>query len=322
MERRWNNNSMRFRNLSMTTLVVVLVTLTVCAVGVDAGTKPHEKPQAAAPAAGAAPTVTKPEIPDLEFITRLRQEEYNHGQVMDIMSHLTDEIGARLTGSPNMKKANEWSRDEFAQWGLTNAHMEPWGTFGRGWAYQLCEVRMIAPDYMQFVALPEAWTPGTNGSLRGEVTQVIASTAADLGKYRGKLSGKIVLFGEARLPEPSDKPLFNRNDAADLDRIAAYQPSGDPEAHRAEYVQRFQFREDLDKFFSEEHVAAVLDITRPPGDDGAIQVQAGGSYEKGKTIDFPRVTLAVEHFGRVSRLLAKKRTGGSGIECGNQVLRR
>ena len=80
------------------------------------------------PLLSAAPAVTWPEIPDLEFITRLRQEEYNHSQVMDIMSHLTDDIGARLTGSPNMKKANEWTRDEFTKWGLANAHLEPWGT--------------------------------------------------------------------------------------------------------------------------------------------------------------------------------------------------
>ena len=71
-------------------------------------------------------------------------------------------------------------------------------------------------------------------------------------------------------------------------------------------MKRFQFQADLIKFFTEEHVAAVLDITRLPGENGTIQVQAGGPYEKGKTIDFPRVTLAVEHFGRVARLLAEK----------------
>lgn len=87
---------------------------------------------------------------------------------------------------------------------------------------------MISPDYVQFLALPEAWTPGTQGPLRSEVTQVIASTAADLEKYRGKLAGKIVLYGEARLPEPSDKPLFHRDDDADLARIAADQPPGIP----------------------------------------------------------------------------------------------
>ena len=297
---------MRIRNLSWMAVAAALVSILFFAANLHAGKKPNEKPKEAPAAASAAPAATWPEIPDLEFITRLRQEEYNHSQVMDIMSYLIDDIGPRLTGSPNMKKANEWTRDEFTQWGLVNAHLESWGPFGRGWAYQLCEVRMISPDYMQFLALPEAWTPGTNGPLRGEVTQVIASTAADLEKYRGKLAGKIVLLGEARLPEPSDKPIFSRDDAADLDKIAAYQPSGGPNARRAEFLQRYQLQADLTKFFREEHVAAVLDITRLPGDEGAIQVQAGGSYEKGKTIEVPRVTLAVEHFGRIARLLAKK----------------
>ncbi len=292
---------MRFRNSNLLALTLVMVA--GFAVTVSAAKKPEAKPTEA-PVASPAPAW--PPIPDLEFITRLRLEEFNHSQVMDIMSHLTDDIGARLTGSPNMKKANDWTRDEFAKWGLANAHLEPWGTFGRGWAYQLCEVRMTSPDYMQFVALPEAWTPGTNGPLRAEVTHVTASTAADLEKYHGTLAGKIVLFGEARLPDPSDKPLFSRVDAADLDKLALFEPSGGPNARRAEAFHRYQFIAAVNKFFTQEHVAAVLDITRGYGEDGVIQLQAGGSYEKGKTIDFPRVTLSVEHFGRVARLLEKK----------------
>ncbi len=307
---------MRFRNFSLMAMTAALVTISFFAANLHAGKKPNEKPKEATAAASAAPAVTWPEIPDLEFITRLRQEEFNHSQVMDLMSHLTDDIGPRLTGSPNMKKANEWTRDEFTQWGLANAHLEPWGPFGRGWAYQLCEVRMISPDYMQFLALPEAWTPGTNGPLRGEVTQVIASTAADLEKYKGKLAGKIVLYGEARIPDPSDKPLFHRDDDDELAKIALFQrptfpgapprPGGPGGPRRAEMMQRFRFQEDLPKFLAEEHVAAVLDVTRTPGEDGTLFVQSGGSYEKGKTIAVPRVTISVEHFGRVARLLEKK----------------
>ena len=307
---------MRLRNFSLMAVTAALVTVSFFATNLHAGKKPNEKPKEATAAASAAPAVTWPEIPDLEFITRLRQEEYNHSQVMDLMSHLTDEIGARLTGSPNMKKANAWTRDEFTQWGLVNAHLEPWGPFGRGWSYQLCEVRMISPDYMQFLALPEAWTPGTNGPLRGEVTQVIASTAADLEKYKGKLAGKIVLYGEARIPDPSDKPLFHRDDDDELGKIALFQrptfpgapprPGGPAGPRRAEMMQRFRFQQDLPKFLAEEHVAAVLDVTRTPGEDGTLFVQSGGSYEKGKTITVPRVTISVEHFGRVTRLLEKK----------------
>ena len=273
-----------------------------------------KKPKVAPAPAVAAPAARAPEIPDLEFITRAREEEFGHGEVMDIMSHLTDDIGPRLTGSPNMKKANEWTRDEFTKWGLVNSHLEPWGTFGRGWAYQLCEVRMVSPDLMQFLALPEAWTPGTNGPIRGEVVQVTASTSADLQKYKGKLGGKIVLMGEARVPDPIEKPLFSREDDAGLARVAEFEvPAGGPggpinPARRQEFIQRRNFQQELEKFLTEEHVAAVLDITRQPGQDGTIFVQSGGNYEKGKTIGFPKITVSVEHYGRMARLLAKKVT--------------
>jgi hypothetical protein len=300
-------------------VTAALITISFFAANLLAGKKPNEKPKEAPAAASAAPAVTWPGIPDLELITRLRQEEFGHSQLMELMGHLTDDIGPRLTGSPNMKKANEWTRDEFTQWGLVNAHLESWGPFGRGWSYQLCEVRMISPDYMQFLALPEAWTPGTNGPLRGEVTQVIASTSADLEKYKGKLAGKIVLYGEARIPDPSEKPLFHRNDDDELSKIALFErptfpgappraggPGGPGGPRRGEMMQRMRFQQDFPKFLADEHVAAVLDVTRTPGEDGTLFVQSGGSYEKGKTIAVPRVTISVEHFGRMTRLLEKK----------------
>jgi hypothetical protein len=244
-----------------------------------------------------------PQVPNLEFITRLRLEEYDYSQVMELMSHLTDSIGPRLTGSPNMKKANEWTRDELVKWGLANAHLEAWGPFGRGWDYQLCEVRMMAPDFMQFLALPEAWTPGTDGPLRAQVVHVKAATEADFEKYRGKLAGKIILFGDTRLSENEEKPLFGRASEADLDKTAQFEWSGTPNQRNPDMVKRYRFLQDTLKFFTDEKVAAVLDITRQPGENGVLQLQAGGPYEKGKTIGFPRVAISVEHFGRVARLV-------------------
>ncbi|HUI40814.1 MAG TPA: M20/M25/M40 family metallo-hydrolase [Terriglobia bacterium] len=298
----------RTLNFGLMAAGVVAATLSIFGASPDPVKKPKAAPAVEATTAAAA---SKPEIPDLEFLTRLREEEFSHGKVMDIMSHLTDDIGPRLTGSPNMRKANEWTRDQLTEWGLANAHLEPWGKFGRGWAYQMCEVRMISPDAMQFLALPEAWTPGTNGPVRGEVVEVTAASSADLDKYRGKLAGKIVLMGEARVPEPIEKPLFHREDDSDLARIAAYEipaggPGGPNPARRQEFIKRFQFQQELSKFWSDEHVAAVLEVTRQPGQDGTIFVQSGGSYEAGKTETVPKITLAVEHFGRMARLLAKK----------------
>jgi carboxypeptidase Q len=292
---------MRFRNFSLAMCTATLLTLSFLAPDLHAGKKNTTKSKEE----GAAASTAWPQIPDLDFITRLRQEEFNYSQAMDLMGHLTDNIGPRLTGSPNMKKANDWTRDEFAQWGMANSHLEAWGPFGRGWDYQLCEVRMTSPDHMQFIALPEAWTPGTNGPLRGQIVRVQATSAADFEKYRGKLAGKIVLFGDARLPPPDDKPYFDRATEAELDKIVQYEPGGPPNQRNPDMVKRYKFVADTIKFFTDERVAAVLDITRDPGENGVIQLQAGGPYEKDKTIDFPRVALSVEHFGRVARLLEK-----------------
>src|SRR5436853_7693151 len=83
---------------------------------------------------------------DLEMVTRIRYEGFRNSKMMDLASGLMDAIGSRLTGSPNMKKANEWTRDQLAAMGLSNAHLEAWGPFGRGWEHEYVNVRMLAPD--------------------------------------------------------------------------------------------------------------------------------------------------------------------------------
>lgn len=266
-------------------------------------------------AAEPAPAMTglKDDQPDLQVIYRLRDEEFHRGQIMNIMEHLTDSIGPRLTGSPNMKKANEWTRDQLAQWGLVNAHVEPWGTFGRGWSYQSVSVRMTSPDYQQFLAMPQAWTPGTNGPVTGQPVLVEASTPADLEKYKGQLAGKIVLMGDIRYPEPEEKANFRRETDASLQEMSEYEvpraggPLGIPADRMREFRQRFEFARQLQKFLADEKPAAVLQPTRQPGRDGTIFVQSGGAYQEDQPQStVPMLTLAVEHYNRVARLLQEK----------------
>jgi hypothetical protein len=66
-------------------------------------------------------------------VQRIKDEGMKNSQVMQTLSYLSDVIGPRLTASPGMKRANEWTRDQLTKWGLQNAHLEPWGPFGRGW---------------------------------------------------------------------------------------------------------------------------------------------------------------------------------------------
>jgi len=130
---------------------------------------------------------------DLDTISCIRYEGFRNSKVMEIASGLMDEIGARLTGSPNVKKANEWTRDKLTEFGLANSHLEPWGPFGRGWANEYVNVRMTSPDTAALIAYAKAWTPGTNGAVRGKVMRINIRTPQDMAKFKGKLAGMILL---------------------------------------------------------------------------------------------------------------------------------
>src|SRR5689334_21704600 len=72
------------------------------------------------------------DYPDLVVQSQIRREGYHNSKVMETASALTDFIGPRLTGSPNMLRANEWTRDKLTEFGLSNAHLEKWGPFAQG----------------------------------------------------------------------------------------------------------------------------------------------------------------------------------------------
>src|SRR6267142_1613497 len=120
-------------------------------------------------------------------IARIRDEGLNHSQVMQTLSYLTDVIGPRLTGSPNLKRANEWTRDRMTSWGLTNAHLEAWGPFGRGWSLKRFSAQVIEPQAIPLIAAPKAWTPGFDKPITAEVVYIDAKTESDLEKYKDKL---------------------------------------------------------------------------------------------------------------------------------------
>src|SRR5208283_466357 len=69
---------------------------------------------------------------DLEMYGRIREEATAHSHIMEYASGLMDGIGPRLTGSENLKKANEWTKEQFTAMGCSNAHLEDWAS--SGWA--------------------------------------------------------------------------------------------------------------------------------------------------------------------------------------------
>jgi hypothetical protein len=245
---------------------------------------------------------------DLETTGRIRYEGFHNSKVMDYATGLMDSIGERLTGSPNMKRANEWTRDQLTAMGLSNAHLEPWGPFGRGWANQYVNVRMTSPDLATLLAYPKAWTPGTNGVVQGKCIRAIIDDKKDFATYRGKLAGMIVILGPDVEVKPITEAPYKRLSDDDLAKLSDYQIPGDhPPFRYADFVKRQQFIKDLNQFFADEKVLAVIDHSRQTSGGGTVFVQSGGSYKTGETTTVPQLTMALEPWTRIARLLQQKK---------------
>ncbi len=256
-------------------------------------------------AASPAPAAPPAEPVDLEMVTRIRQEAFRNSKVMEILSELTDRLGPRLTGSPNMKRANDWTKEQLEKYGLVNAHLEGY-PFGRGWSEDFAYVRMTSPDTTMLIATPEAWTPSTPGVIKGRIVKAKLENKDDLAKYKGKLAGQIVLLGDMREVQPHNEAEMQRYDDKRLEQIYEYQAAmrrGYQMPNREEMMRRMAFRRELAQFIADEKPAAVLKSSQ--GDGGTIFVSSGGSYKKddGAPPAVPSVVLAIENFGRISRLL-------------------
>jgi carboxypeptidase Q len=245
----------------------------------------------------------------LEMINRIRYEGFHNSKIMEIATGLIDEIGPRLTGSPNMKKANEWTRQELESFGLVNAKLDPWTPFGRGWSNEYANVRMVSPDIQTLIAYPKAWTPGTDGPVRAQVVRVQAARSPrDLERYKGKLAGKIVLYGDDGEVKPSADPLFERYSDKQLVDLEQYHVPGQPNvAQQREFQQRARMQRAINKFWDDEKVLAIIDHSRGSINGGTVFVQQGGSYKVGLTAGTPQLTMATEQWNRIARILADKK---------------
>ena len=249
---------------------------------------------------------------DYGMYQRIRDEGLGHSHVMEYASALDDDIGPRLTGSANLKHANEWTRDQFTAMGCSNAHLEDWGEFGMGWQQLNTWVRMTAPDTAVFIAQAAPWSPATNGAINAPAIWIDVKDAKDLDKYKGKLAGKIVLYGAMRDVSPVDKPLFARLDDAELKKITEYPLKPRGRDFIEQYMKRLALRRKVGQFLADEHALAAITPSRDGrdggGSGGTIFDDSGAgfgweAYKREHANPLPVVVMAIENYGRVYRLL-------------------
>src|SRR5688572_18721755 len=277
------------------------------------------------------PANQQPALDPNDPIARIRDEGMNRSQVMQTLSYLTDVIGPRLTASPQMRRANDWTRDILAKWGLQNANVESWGTFGRGWSLKRFSAQVVEPQGFPLIAYPKAWSPGTNGRVAAEVVYFDAKDEADLARFKGKLKGRIVLTAPMREVKALFAAPGTRRDEKNLLALAnAPMPRpgggrGGAGNRNPEFLAAQKFAAAKNQFFVDEGAAVLVDPGR--GDGGTIFVSAATvpqpfspdafgpgaasanaprrfrPWDKDAPKMVPQVAMAVEHYNRVVRMI-------------------
>ncbi|HEX8557197.1 MAG TPA: M20/M25/M40 family metallo-hydrolase [Pyrinomonadaceae bacterium] len=274
------------------------------------------------PTPAATPAATAQAAPTPDAVERIKEEATRRSQVMQTLQHLTDRIGPRLTGSPALRRANEWTRDKLAEWGLQNAKLEPWGPFGRGWTLKRFSAEAVEPLAFPLLAYPRAWSPGLDAPLTADLVAVEARNEEELQKYRGQLRGKMVLAGAERESRPRFEPPATRLTEKQLLELAdapdpALLPRRAPRQTSPEAAAAARFSDLRTRFYYEEGVALLVGSS-PGGDGGTLQFVQSASVPQPSDTPFdkrklpwdvdapkliPQIALSNDHYNRLSRML-------------------
>jgi len=137
---------------------------------------------------------TIPSLVDWAMVARIREEGLQHSKVMEYESYIVDVLGARLTLSRDMQRAQVWALDEMKKMGLSQVNSEAYMDYGVTWDNEYVSAHMVAPDYMPLNAYPVAYTSSTLGKINADAIVVDLQSKEDFEIYRGKLKGKAVLI--------------------------------------------------------------------------------------------------------------------------------
>ena len=260
----------------------------------------------------AAFTLQAQEHLDLAPLHKIKTEAFEHSQVMDTEFELTDVHGPRLTNSPQFFEAADWAMKQLNSWGI-KTHQEKW-PFGRGWQFTHYSAHMIAPQYAPLIGYPQAWTKGTNGTVTGEPIWIEGlNHDSDLEKYKGQLSGKIVLIGPARDLQMSVEPLGHRYTETELHEIFE---APDPGARgRGGFGPGMrEFRQRVQKFLAEEAPLVVVQPGPGRSEGGDVFGGSAGSYNPKDPEAPPTVVITPEHYNRIVRLIRAQDSREAGIQ--------
>jgi len=282
----------------------------------------------------------------LDLDSKIIADAQKTSEIMKNLGYLSDVIGPRLTGSANLKRANEFTAEVMKSYGLSNVHLEPW-EIPVGWERGTATMKLIEPDNGRSLTVASSgWSPGTKGKIVSDVVVIDARTKADLEKYRGKLKNAVILRGEPakvapitdlsygpgqprgkRDPKDGGKGPDAKSDEKKGDEKRADEKKGDekkgeekkgeepkgPDRFRGGFNDPFQ--RDLAEFLRAEGAAVTL---RDSGKPHNLLVTTGGwprNTDRGNAPEpMPSLFIAHEHYALLYRLATRPAPAVTNVE--------
>jgi carboxypeptidase Q len=263
-------------------------------------------------------------VVDTTTMAAIKNEALKNSQVMQTLSFLCDVYGPRLTWSPEYKQAAQWASGKLKEWGLQDVHFENWAPIGKGWTLKKFSAQVTAPKAFPLIAYPKAWSPSTDGTVRGELVYLKAGSDAELDSFKGKLKDAIILLDAQRPLRAHFQADASRLTDSALVRYAnaeASAASGMPDSAMIQYyIRMMQFSAKKIAFCQKEGAAVI--INNANGDDGTVFTDAAASGyvpqglsdlfsastssygDKAPTV-VPQVSVAAEDYNRIMRMIDK-----------------
>lgn len=268
--------------------------------------------------------------PEADIYDRIREEGTKNSQVMKTLSMLTDVYGPRLTGSPQLKAAGEWAAKQMTDWGMKNAALEPWDFGHPGWVNERASGFITAPVQDSLVFEVLAWTPSTNGVVKGKALNMVLpdrptqeELTAYLNSVQASIKGSIVLWGKPGVVPVNITPPAKRvPDDAAKQRVNPIAPAPQfqgppftPPAPKPGALPGLEVATQVDKFLIDN--GALVRVNDAGREHGQIRAFNNRTFDVSKVV--PTVVLRNEDFGRIVRLIESGRSVDLEFDIRNKI---
>ena len=254
-----------------------------------------------------------------EWASRIKAEGLSNSKIEEIAQYLTDLTGSRLTASKQKRRADSLVIVKLKEFGFSNPRAAFAMEFTRGgWDVVKTYAAMTAPYYCAFSVNPRAWSGSTDGLVKGECMVFDVESKEDLEKYRGKVTGKILLMPSEQSYDIRFEPLASRYTEEELEALLsdnrATPRGGRYGRYNFDYRAYMELRQMMSEFYAKEKPLCIVNAS------GSFNVpgSSGVNYKAGDPEPVPELAMPIEDHARMVRLIEKGQKVEMEMEIINQ----